>query len=77
MAANQQATGTRFAGDAMYIGENRQRGAMITYSVYREKKAKVKEEPAASKSKKKKNHAYALKAFTRKKDLGRDRQVSP
>jgi hypothetical protein len=59
MAANQQATGTRFAGDAMYIGENRRRGAMITYSVNREKKAEAKEESQSSKSKKKKKSKKA------------------
>ena len=41
-ASNQQATGTRFAGNAIYIGENRKRGAMLTYSVY--KKKEVEEE---------------------------------
>ncbi|SNZ00527.1 VPS10 domain-containing protein [Flagellimonas pacifica] len=30
-AAYQQATGTRFGGDALYNGENRKSGAMITY----------------------------------------------
>lgn len=31
-----QAMGTRFSGDAMYMGENRDRGAMLTYSVNKE-----------------------------------------
>jgi photosystem II stability/assembly factor-like uncharacterized protein len=32
-ASNIQAAGTRFWGSAIYAGENRQRGAMITYSI--------------------------------------------
>ncbi|MCP9200073.1 hypothetical protein MKO06_09150 [Gramella sp. GC03-9] len=32
-AANQQPTGSRFGGDAMYHGDNRDRGARITYFV--------------------------------------------
>jgi len=54
MAANQQATGTRFAGNSIYIGENRRRGAMISYSTFREKKKEDKED-TDTKSKKKKN----------------------
>jgi photosystem II stability/assembly factor-like uncharacterized protein len=33
MASNIQASGTRFMGDGMYAGENRPRGAMLTYSI--------------------------------------------
>jgi hypothetical protein len=33
LAAYQQANGTRFGGDAIYNGENRRRGAMISYYV--------------------------------------------
>lgn len=33
LAAYQQANGTRFGGDAIYNGDNRRRGAMITYYV--------------------------------------------
>jgi hypothetical protein len=32
-AANIQASGTRFRGNAIFAGENRQRGAMLTYSI--------------------------------------------
>ena len=53
ITANQEASGTRFAADAIYIGENRPRGAMITYSV--NKPEEKKEAPSvSSKSKKKK-----------------------
>ncbi|MEX0274038.1 MAG: WD40/YVTN/BNR-like repeat-containing protein, partial [Flavobacteriaceae bacterium] len=37
-AAYQQATGSRFGGDALYNGDNRKRGAMITYYVKEGKK---------------------------------------
>lgn len=59
MAANQQATGTRFAGDAIYIGENRNRGAMITYSTFREKKKEKVEKDGEEQSKKKKKNKKA------------------
>ncbi len=52
LAANQQAAGTRFAGNAIYIGENRQRGAMISYSVFREKENK-EDDPGTTGKKKK------------------------
>jgi len=38
LAAYQQGTGTRFGGDALYQGENRKRGAMITYYLKEGKK---------------------------------------
>ncbi|MEM8999233.1 MAG: hypothetical protein AAGB24_03130 [Bacteroidota bacterium] len=40
LAAYQQGTGTRFGGDALYNGENRKRGAMITYYLKEGKKKK-------------------------------------
>ena len=45
-----QAMGTRFAADAMYSGDNRPRGAMITYSVNKElsKKSEKADAPANS-----------------------------
>ncbi len=54
--ANQQASGTRFGGDAMYNGENRPGGAMLTYSINRPEKEKMEkeEEPKKGKGKKKK-----------------------
>lgn len=42
-AAYQQPTGSRFGGDAIYNGENRKKGAMITYYL---KEGKKKKEPA-------------------------------
>ncbi len=58
LAANQQATGTRFGADATYNGENRQSGAMISYVVtLPEKEEKKESEPTASKGRKKKKAA--------------------
>ncbi len=42
-AAYQQATGSRFGADAIYNGENRKRGAMITYYLKEGKKVEKKE----------------------------------
>jgi photosystem II stability/assembly factor-like uncharacterized protein len=42
LAAYQQGTGSRFGGDALYNGENRKRGAMITYYLKKGKKDMVK-----------------------------------
>lgn len=39
LAAYQQATGSRFGGDALYNGENRKRGAMLTYYLKEGQKA--------------------------------------
>lgn len=53
ITANQEASGTRFAGDAIYIGENRKRGAMITYTVTKPED-KIESSATTSKAKKKK-----------------------
>ncbi len=50
-AAYQQPTGSRFGADALYNGENRERGAMITY--YLNKPEKSKEEKKGKDKKKK------------------------
>ncbi len=42
-AANQQPTGSRFGADAMYQGENRKRGAMISYYINKPLEKKKKE----------------------------------
>ena len=69
MAAYQEATGTRFAGDAIFIGENRNRGAMITYSTFREKKEDKEEKATETKSKKKKGKKDAASSDEDKKSL--------
>ena len=50
-ATNQQATGTRFGADATYNGENRRRGAMLSYLVNKPEKQQ-KEAPAETGKKK-------------------------
>ena len=52
LAAYQQGTGTRFGGDALYQGENRKQGAMITYYLKEGKKDldKAKKEKSADKN---------------------------
>ena len=42
LAAYQQATGSRFGGDAIYNGENRKQGAMLTYYLKEGKKQEPK-----------------------------------
>lgn len=54
VARNQQPTGSRFGGDALFNADNRPGGAMITYSINKpEKKKEEKAEPAKGKKKKK------------------------
>ena len=54
VASNQQAKGSRFGGDALFNGENRQRGTMISYALTVPKKEKKKEEMSDGDRKKKK-----------------------
>ncbi len=66
LAAYQQATGSRFGGDALYNGENRKSGAMITYylkegkseSNAEEKEEKKEEEHQDDKAKKTKDSIF-------------------
>jgi photosystem II stability/assembly factor-like uncharacterized protein len=53
LAANQQAAGTRFAADAIYSGENRQRGARLSVMINKpeQKEKKTEEETGNKKSK--------------------------
>ncbi len=67
IVANQQASGTRFAGDAIYIGENRKRGAMITYTVTKPEEKKDAD-PSTSTSKKKKGKKKKSAPVETKKD---------
>ena len=52
VASNQQPKGSRFGGDALFNGENRSSGAMLTYSI--NKPAKKKDEKMDESGKKKK-----------------------
>ena len=74
IAANQQATGTRFAGNAIYIGENRNRGAMITYSTFREKKEEKEDKDVEIQSKKKKKNKRST--VTEPVEIKKDKEVN-
>lgn len=54
VAATQQPKGSRFGGDALYNGENRPYGAMLTYSMNRPEKEKKETIETDKKGKKKK-----------------------
>lgn len=59
LSANQQAEGTRFAGDGIYIGENRPRGARLSVMINKPEKEKEEKDqldkPKKDKKKKKSN----------------------
>jgi photosystem II stability/assembly factor-like uncharacterized protein len=56
---NQQPTGTRFGGNAMFNGQNRQRGAMISYSITKSKDT----------TNKKKTDSITLKVYNTQNNL--------
>lgn len=64
-ASYQQPTGSRFGGDALYNGENRRFGAMISYYINRPEKKK--EAPAKNKKKGKKRKGKTEKKAEDKK----------
>ena len=53
VVAIQQATGTRFGGDALFNGENRKNGAMISYSINKPAKNTEKDEKPKTNNKRK------------------------
>ncbi|MEQ9305216.1 MAG: hypothetical protein RJQ14_15010, partial [Marinoscillum sp.] len=57
VASNQQPKGSRFGGDALYNGENRPYGAMLSYSINRPEEEKKDEMEDDKKSKKRKKNA--------------------
>lgn len=61
IASNQQAKGSRFGGDALFNGQNRRGGAMISYVINKpeKKKEETKEGPKGKKKKGKKKSAPA------------------
>ena len=66
----QQASGTRFGGNAIFNGENRKRGAMISYVINKPKKSdKPKSEKSKSKDKSKKNDSLVLNIYNTKNEL--------
>ncbi|WP_456378079.1 WD40/YVTN/BNR-like repeat-containing protein [Lutibacter sp.] len=56
---NQQPSGTRFGANAIFNGENRARGAMITYSIHKPEVKKVEELSVKKKKKSKKDTKVA------------------
>jgi len=77
MAANQQAAGTRFAANAMYIGENRKRGAEISYSVFKEKKSNKPESNSSSKRSGKNKKQVVAKKSVDEKTNTKDKKSKP
>ena len=73
-AAYQQPTGSRFGGDALYHGENRKRGAMVTYYIQVPKDAKSEKKDSTASSDEKKD-GVALKDSIRFEIFDQDRQI--
>ena len=73
-AAYQQPTGSRFGGDALYHGENRKRGAMLTYYIQVPKDAKTEKKDSTASSDEKKD-GVALKDSIRFEIFDQDRQI--
>ena len=73
-AAYQQPTGSRFGGDALYHGENRKRGAMLTYYIQVPKDAKTEKKDSTASSDEKKD-GVALKDSIRFEIFDEDRQI--
>nr|WP_299343894.1 hypothetical protein [Allomuricauda sp.] len=61
LAAYQQATGSRFGGDALYNGENRKSGAMITYYLKEGKKKDEKSDKKEAEEKKEEQESNGQK----------------
>ena len=68
VASNQQPEGTRFGGDALYNGENRPGGAMITYSINKPEDKEEEKVEEKSKGKKKKKAAEPVKETMHKEE---------
>lgn len=73
-AAYQQPTGSRFGGDALYHGENRNRGAMLTYYVQVKKDEKTEKKDSTASSDEKKD-GVALKDSIRFEVFDQDRLI--
>jgi len=65
---NQEASGTRFGGNAIFNGENRKRGAMITYSIHKPKENKEVKKDSLSEDKSKKD-SIILSIYNKKNEL--------
>jgi len=70
---NQQPSGTRFGGDAIYNGENRPTGAMISYFVrFPEKKKEAAAEDPGNKRKRKRDADEEKEEESEKEEVKRD-----
>lgn len=78
IAQTQQASGTRFGGNAVFNGDNKKRGAMISYVINKPKKDKSDNKKEESKStdkdksedkKPSKNDSIVLKVYNMKNEL--------
>ena len=72
IAQTQQASGTRFGGNAIFNGENRRRGAMISYVINKPKKndsEKTTEKKKTESKKSKKNDSLVLNIYNTKNKL--------
>ncbi len=78
ISQTQQASGTRFGGNAIFNGENKRRGAMISYVINKPKKEKSENEKQENKSKDKeksgdkksvKKDSIVLKVYNKKNEL--------
>ena len=77
LTLNQEPIGTRFAAHAIYSGENRSRGAMITYLINKpEKKEKEEDKVDASKKKTKKSKADNKESSSQVEDSADSVKVS-
>lgn len=81
MASYRQATGTRFAADAIYAGENRRRGAMLSFYVNpgekEEMKKEEKDEKAMKGKKGAKKDSVKIEIFDAVGELTRTLRVVP
>ena len=72
----QQSSGTRFGGNAIYNGENRKKGAMISYIINKsEEKEEFKIKDKNSTEKTAKNDSLILRVYNSKNDLIRTLKI--
>ena len=65
----QQASGTRFGGNAMFNGENRDRGAMISYSIAKSSSNENSTSESDEKETEKKNDSITVKIYNTSNEL--------
>lgn len=77
LASINEASGTRFAADAIFRGENRPFGARFTYSVVKEKEESEKEESGTEVSEEKEEEKVKIEIFNRSNELIRTLEETP